>query len=275
MSNDPAPLLDEAEAILKGKPPAKGFLNRVFGPSRTKEVDDLLDRSATLIEALASQQQSSFAERYYLYRCLNLIERGVRDRAFDFLAKVIEINPHPEYEELKRKIMQLEPINASRFLSEKKQRDIADAKLSPLKPGSLFRATIDPVASTGLQVTVQLSTEARKVINKGLWDYSLGEIHNWYYNYEVKTYNEAWMRYDINEKHKTSNKVEKPTLPKPKKTRPVLIKELCNPKGYTCYFDTIADAKDGAEQLRTMLQRLKSFIEDNQAPQQKKLTFDL
>lgn len=193
---------------------------------------------------------------------------------FAFVDYCRKSDEHQMKEEQKRNYIEAE----NKRFEERKAINELNAKFPPLKDGSLLRATIDPILPTALQVTVQLSNQARQTLDKGkLWDYSLGEIHNWLYNYEVQKYNEAWLRYDIHEKNKTEHtrhRIEKPTLPQPKKTRPVLIQDLCNPRGYTCYFDTASEAKAGAEQLRKMLELLKSFIEENKSPPQKQ-TFDL
>ncbi len=258
---------NEIEAIFNGKSVAPtgivAALKSMFAPSPSplETIHTHLDWIKDVLNASPTHLCPKYAERYNFYAAIfSRNYSNNHELAYMCICNAIDINPHPAYLELRDSIL----------------KDLPGYEKP--KEGSLLRATINPIAPTVLHITVQLSDDARRTLDKGkLWDYSLGEIHNWLYNYEVQKYNEAWLRYDIYEKNKnehTRYRMEKPTLPQPNTTRPVLIQELCNPKGYKCYFDTASDAKAGAEQLRAMLQRLKSFIEDNQTPQQKQ-TFDL
>lgn len=160
---------------------------------------------------------------------------------------------------------------------QKEEAEKLRANLPPLQPGSLLRATIDPLGSTSFRVIVQLSRRAFDILDRGLWDYSLGNVPNPNYAKELSDYEieqQTHQQMLLDKYMQQYAKEHPPKKQKPPETVPLTIRELCAPLGYTRYCDTVSDAKALTDQIRGMLQKLKSFIEQNDKPQEK-MTFDL
>jgi hypothetical protein len=150
-------------------------------------------------------------------------------------------------------------------------------QLEPLAPGSVMRATIDPLPNNTIRLLIQLSDEARAIFDaQRIWERIIFEKPNPIYQVQMRAYQDAWASY---ESAKQSNVetirwfAKQPIDPEPSKTIYTTVSEFCNPQGFVRAFPTTGEAKAWTTELRTHIENLKDIIEQNKAPPQKE-TFD-
>lgn len=152
------------------------------------------------------------------------------------------------------------------------------AGLTPLEQNALMRATIEPIGTAAIVVFVQLSDRAREVLtSQNLWQQSIFELPNPYYQQQLENYNRRWSNY-----HEAKNSsiemarwtAREPTDPEPSSRIPVTIAAFCASEGYFRDFPTTGEAQNWTAELRNHIQKFKDIIE-HQARPLKRETFDL
>jgi hypothetical protein len=148
---------------------------------------------------------------------------------------------------------------------------------APLAPGSLMRATIEPLPNNVIRLLVQLSDEARDILTKqNIWERSLFDRPNPIYQQQMNAYKEAWAQYEEDKKSVIETVrwfAKEPIDREPSKIIQTTVSEFCNPQGYVRAFATTGEAKGWASELRTHIENLKKIIEQNKAPLEKE-TFE-
>jgi hypothetical protein len=147
----------------------------------------------------------------------------------------------------------------------------------PLAPGSLMRATIEPLPNNIIRVLIQLSDEARTIFYKeNIWGRMLFDFPNPHYEIQIRAYEKAWETYKSQARSSSQGARDMAKAPidkEPLKTIPVLVSAFCSPEGLVRDFPTAGEAKGWATELRTHIENLKKIIEENKTPAQKE-TFD-
>jgi hypothetical protein len=149
--------------------------------------------------------------------------------------------------------------------------------LEPLAPGSLMRATIEPLSNNTIRLLIQLSDEAREILDKqNIWQRVLFDKSNPLYDAQMRAYTDAWARYESDKKStvETIRWFAKPPIDaEPSKIIYTTVSEFCSAEGFVRAFPTAGEAKAWATELRTHIENLKNIIEQNKAPPVKE-TFD-